>query len=206
MCCDAIHPSRPASDNTVDVAEIVYGTDIPTEAELRLCGDLGEHRRAVELGISPWRNALQFAERGAKAIAVDPNPATIADLRERAMAAEVTVQCLEAELADLGDITSASCDVVLAAQSLHDIDDLGRVLRQVHRILKPGARLVISVPHPVADVTAGHPYGSSTRTVGDWFTALERTNFSVGQLRELGVGPASPAPTTLVLRAAKQGL
>lgn len=188
------------------MADIVFGADIPTESELRLCGDLGEHRRAVELGISPWFNAVEFAARGAKAIAVDPDGEAIADLRQRAADAEVTVQCVHAGLADLGDITSASCDVVVAAQTLNEVDDLGRVLRQVHRILKPGARLVVSVPHPFATVSASRPYGSAARTIGDWFTAMTRTNFAADQVRELGVGPGNPTPTTLILRAHKEGI
>ena len=32
------------------------------------------------------------------------------------------------------------------------VDDLGRVFRQVHRVLKVGAPLVFSLPHPVAQL------------------------------------------------------
>ena len=116
------------------------------------------------------------------------------------------MQCLTSELADLGEITSATCDVVVAAQTIGGIDDLGRLLRQVHRILKPSMPFVISVPHPYAAVTEGQPYGATGRTVGGWFTSLGRANFRVDQLVELGVGPAQATPTTLVLRARKEGI
>lgn len=188
------------------VANITYGTSIPGELELRLCGDTGDGQRAVELGISDWFNSIEFAAEGAKAIAVDPDPGRIASLRERAQAAEVVVQCLSSDLADLGDITSATCDVVVAAQTLTDVDDLGRLLRQVHRILKPTMPFVISLPHPYAGVSDTHHYGSSGRTVSEWFTALGRSNFRVDQLRELGADPTHAAPTTLVLRARKEGI
>ncbi len=186
-------------------ANIIYGSDIPGDAELRLCGDVGDGRRAVELGVSEWFNSIVFAAAGAKAIAVDPDGSRISEIRRRAEVAEVTVECHEADLADLGDITSGSCDVVVAAQTIDGVDDLGRLLRQVHRILKPSMPFVIALPHPYALVSSGHPYGSTARTVGDWFTALGRANFRVDRLNELGVGPEHDIPTTLVLRARKEG-
>lgn len=187
------------------VANITFGSGIPGDAELRLCGDVSGARRAVELGVSEWFNSIEFAQAGAKAIAVDPAPDKIAELRRRAEDAEVTVQCIEADLADLGDISSATCDVVVAAHSVLGVDDLGRLLRQVHRILKPSMPFVISMPHPFGSVADGRPYGTADRTVGDWFTALGRSNFRVDQVKELGVSPTQPIPTTLVLRARKEG-
>lgn len=190
----------------VDVpANITFGSGIPGDAELRLCGDVSGAKRAVELGVSEWFNSLEFAAAGAKAIAVDPDPERIAELRRRADDAEVTVQCVTADLADLGDISSASCEVVVAVHSIIDVDDLGRLLRQVHRILKPSMPFVISMPHPFDAVSEARPYGTGARTVGDWFTALGRSNFRVDQVKELGVSPTHPIPTTLVLRARKEG-
>ncbi len=186
-------------------ANITYGAGVPGDIELRLCGDVSGAKRAVELGVSEWFNSIEFAKAGGKAIAVDPDTARIDEMRARADDAEVTVQCIEADLADLGDITSATCEVVVAAQTIVDVDDLGRLLRQVHRILKPSAHFVISVPHPFTAVNAGHPYGVNARTFADWFTALERANFRVDQVKELGVSPTEPIPTTLVLRARKEG-
>lgn len=187
------------------VANITFGPGPATDDELRLCGDIGEGRRAVELGISPWFNAIAFARAGATSIAVDSDAERIAATRERAGDAEVRVQCLETDLADLGDIASSSCEVVLAAHTLDAVDDLGRLLRQVHRILKPSMPLVISMAHPFAAVDADHPYGTAGRTIGAWFTALNRSNFRVDQLLELGASPSTPAPVTLVLRARKEG-
>jgi SAM-dependent methyltransferase len=186
-------------------ANITYGTGIPGDTELRLCGDVSGAKRAVELGVSEWFNSIEFAKAGGKAIAVDPDAALIADMRTRADAAEVTVQCLEADLADLGDITSATCEVVVAAHTILDVDDLGRLLRQVHRILKPSMPFVISMPHPYASVEPNKPYGTASRTIGEWFTSLERSNFRIDQVKELGVGPTQLIPTILVLRARKEG-
>lgn len=184
---------------------IIYGSDIADETELRLCGDVSGAKRAVELGVSEWFNSIEFAKAGARAIAVDPDADIVAEMRRRADDAEVTVQCLQADLADLGDIASASCDVVVAVHTILDVDDLGRQLRQVHRILIPSMPFVIAMPHPFAAVTDAQHYGAAGRTIGDWFTALERSNFRVDHVKELGVGPTQPIPTTLVLRARKEG-
>ena len=187
------------------VTDINYGPGTPGDDVLRLCGDVSDGRRAIELGISPWFNSVAFARAGAKSIAIDTDLERIAETRRRATAAEVQVQCLETGLADLGDVASASCEVVLAAYTIDRVDDLGRLLRQVHRILKPGMPLVLSMPHPYADISAKQPYGTGARTIGEWFTALTRANFRIDQLHELGATAHSPAPAVLVLRARKEG-
>ena len=96
----------------------------------------------------------------------------------------------------------------IADYILEDVDDLGRLLRQVHRVLKPSHPFVIAMAHPFADVHAREqvrPYGTGARTVGEWFTALGRANFRVDVMHELGVSERTPVPTTLVLRARKEG-
>jgi SAM-dependent methyltransferase len=186
---------------------VTYGTDVPGDDELRLCGDVSGGRRALELGVSSGFNAIAFALAGAKSLAVDPDPARIAEVRDRAAAAEVRVECHTGELADLGFATSGSVEVVVADHTLEDVDDLGRLLRQVHRVLRPSHPFVLAVRHPFADVVGvdARPYGTGARTVSEWFTALGRANFRVDVMHELGVGPRSAVPTTLVLRARKEG-
>lgn len=191
---------------------IRFGRDIPTDAELRVCGDIGDGKRALELGVSREQNALAFAQAGARSIAVDPDESKIEALRAAAAEAEVTVQGITSELADLGAISSASLDLVVANHSLLDVDDLGRLLRQVHRVMRSGKPFVIAVPHPFAGVyttdemgSKVHPYGTVGRTIGDWFIHLARSNFRVDQILELGVSEISPVPTTLILRAVKEG-
>ena len=233
-CVTAQHTRRESHAGRVAVGQtggvtttIKYGVGIPGEPELRLLGDLSGGKRALELGLGDHHNSIAFALAGAKALAVDPNPAAIEQLREAVAKADeeaqhttgepVRVECHTSDLADLGFATSGSISAVVANHTLTDADDLSRVLRQVHRVLRSGHPFVISVPHPFAGVTghgaAGHgsgsaqavPYGAAGRTIGDWFTQLARTNFRVDQILELGVGAGSPVPTTLVIRARKEG-
>jgi SAM-dependent methyltransferase len=191
---------------------ISFGRDVPDDRELRLCGDISGGRRALELGISRQQNAIAFALAGAKSLAVDPDPGKIEQLRAAATRNEVRVECHASELADLQFATSGSIELVVANHTLVDVDDLGRLLRQVHRVLKASHPFVIAIPHPFAGIhttdqygSKVHTYGTVGRTIGDWFTHLGRANFRVDQIYELGVSDISPVPTTLVLRARKEG-
>lgn len=204
--------TQSARLSDVTTPTIRFGRDVPGDDELHLCGDIGEGKRALELGVSRDHNSVTFARAGARAIAVDPDAAKLDEVRSLAAHAEVAVQCINTDLADLGQVSSASLDLVVADHSLAEVDDLGRLLRQVHRVLVSARPLVISVPHPFAGVyttdemgSKVQPYGTAGRTVGDWFIHLARANFRVDQILELGVTDFSPVPTTLILRAVKEG-
>ncbi|MDX6513645.1 MAG: hypothetical protein QOE36_3149, partial [Gaiellaceae bacterium] len=59
----------------------------------------------------------------------------------------------------LGDATAlpfddGAFDLVVAFHSLTDIDDMPRALREAARVLEPGGRLGVCVPHPFADAGA----------------------------------------------------
>jgi SAM-dependent methyltransferase len=196
----------------VTTPAIKFARDIPDDRELRLCGDISGGKRAIELGISRHQNAVAFALAGAKAFAVDPSAESIAQIRAAATAAEVSIECHQGDLADLGFATSGSVSLVVADHTLVGFDDFSRLLRQVHRVLRASHPFVISVPHPFAGVHSSDQYGSKVnrygtvgRTIGDWFIHLARANFRVDQILELGVSDISPVPTTLVLRARKEG-
>jgi SAM-dependent methyltransferase len=195
---------------------IGYADGLPDEAELRLCGQVGPGTRALELGVSTQMNALAFAALGSRSIAVDPDPHRIAALRAAASQRDLHIQCEVADHADLGFVTSGSIDVVLANRTIGAVDDLGRLLRQVHRLLKPDRPFVIVVDHPFARLVDqlshnvhAEVYGARERTVEAWYTAVVRSNFVVDTIHELHAddasGPSALAPTTLILRARKVG-
>jgi SAM-dependent methyltransferase len=192
---------------------ISYGPGLPDDSELRLCGDVNG-RRVVELGASGGA-AIAFAQRGAKAIVLDPSAAALAAVRQRASEMgddrEIRVECHAGDYADLGFAPSASVDLVFSAGALGSVDDLARVLRQAHRVLKPDTALVCSLPHPFAAVLDGttvvRRYGTAGRTISELFMALTRANFALDVLAEpdLASAPAG-VPPMLVLRARKLGV
>ena len=191
---------------------IWYGDNVADDGELRLCGDIGG-KRVLELGVASTSNAITVALAGAKAIALDPSSDRIARLRAAAEAAEVKVECHNGELADLGMATSGSIDLVIAAHSLAGVEDLPRLLRQVHRVLKVGGPFVVAMHHPVAamfdgaDHTAQRAYGTDGITFSELYMAFERTNFHLDAIYELSARHIRDglAPSVLVLRARKQG-
>lgn len=191
---------------------IWYGDNVADDSELRLCGDI-VGKRVLELGIASTSNAVTMAAAGAKAIAIDPSPDKIARVRAAAEAAEVKVECHRSELADLGLVSSGSIDLVVAAHSLANIDDLPRLLRQVHRVLKTSAPFVVAMHHPVAamfdgtDPTARRPYGTDSITFSELYMSFERTNFHFDAMYELTGRHTrdAVAPTVLVFKARKQG-
>ena len=204
---------RTRADHTGSVSNIVteqvtYGDGVPSDDELGLIGDVSAGRRVIKLGIAD--NSIALALQGAKAIAVDPDPERISNLRVAANDADVSVECHQGDLGDLGFAPSGTIDLVLSVHTLDLVDDLGRILRQVHRVLKPGAPFVLVLDHPFASVGPDatgrvRRYGESRRTIGDLLAALDRSNFRVEVLHELGVGGESAVPNTLAVKVRKLG-
>jgi SAM-dependent methyltransferase len=125
----------------------------------------------------------------------------------------VRVEFHAGDLAHLGFATSASVELVFST-ALAGVDDLARVLRQAHRVLRPETSLVFAVPHPMAAMLEGgeivlrRGYGSGTRTTSDYFMAVMRASFRVDVMAEphpLGQ-PGALVPAALVMRAKKLGV
>jgi SAM-dependent methyltransferase len=232
---DAASPHRYTTTRPTDASRataVAYGADVPSEADLRLLGPV-EGKRILDLGCGIGHNAVVLAQQGAKVIGVDPDARHLSVARERAEAAEVRVELHQSALADLPFLRSDSVDAALSVMALATAEDLARVFRQVHRVLKPEAPLVASFPHPAFamfdpasdDPTrVVRPYDQSEpvrwdddgatvadhpRTISEIFTTLYRASFSVDQLLEPlsggGGGLLGSVPATLIIRARKQG-
>jgi len=128
-----------------------YGPDIPTEAELRLLGDL-KGKRVLELGCGAAQSSISFAKQGATAIGVDLSSEQLAIGRRLCEREEVRVELRHGDMADLAFLRADSIDLVFSAYAFGFVEDLNRVFRQVHRVLKVGAPLVCSLPHPAYDL------------------------------------------------------
>jgi SAM-dependent methyltransferase len=188
-------------------AAISYGDDLPTEADLRLCGDVATKRVLVlgDAAVAP----IAFARLGARTIAVDPKPDVVEAGRRAAEAAEIRVEFHTGDLADLGFVTSASVDVVFSSAA-SETDDLSRMVRQAHRVLREHGSLVMAVPHPalaitkVASLAKGY-WDNGHRTLTDYFTTLVRASFAVDVLLEPEPNAGARVPPVLVMRGRKIG-
>ena len=218
------------------------GPDLDNATMAKLLGPL-EGARILDLGCGSGAASVAMATAGARVIAVDSSNARLTRAREAAERAEVRVEFHHSDLADLAFVRADAIDAVLAAYSLSQVQDLSRVFRQLHRVLKPEAPVVLSVPHPVSLMldwdpeeqaspwlgrtawgesaiawrVAGDEGATHVHQVSELFTSLQRSNFTVDTLLEPvpeETGRPSPhrsrleewVPTTLVMRARKQGI
>lgn len=189
----------------LDVAH--YGPDIADESELHLLGDL-RGKRALELGCGAAPAAIAFAKQGAIALAVEASPELAVLARRRCDREGVRVELRQGDLADLAFVRADSVDLVFSAFALAYVDDLSRVFRQVHRVLKVGAPFVFSLPHPFYDIIddEGHqpllvrrsyfdraPIGPDIddaperrhhHTIADLYTVLFRASYRVDAVLE----------------------
>ncbi len=203
----------PGADE-LGVEVVHYGPDIATEADLRLLGHV-EGRRILELGCGGGNAAVALTRQGALVIALDESSEQVGHARRLAEREEVKFDLRHGDLADLAFVRADTIDAALSVHALGTVDDVDRVFRQVHRVLRPEAPFVLSLPHPAfravdpagdppclrrsyfdrsplfwetpTDQGAEHPL-----TVSGLFTRLTRANFRVDVLLEPEPEPGAP--------------
>ena len=183
----------------MDGDTFTYGTDGPTERDLRLLGDV-RGKRMLELGCGTGSVSIALAQQGAVVIGVDGDHDRLERARGRDDAADVRIDWHEGDLADLAFLRADSIDAVVSVHALAEVDDIARVFRQVERVLKPGSAFVFSYEHAIGlctgpDGTLAHsPFDRGPITVGDRtvyvrtdaevFTELHRAGLRVDSLVE----------------------
>ena len=136
---------------------------------------------ALDLGCGPGRHAIPLARRGFRVTAVDLSPFHLARARERAAAATVDVELVEADMRAF--VRSDAFDLALSLFTSFGYfddaqDDLG-VLQNVRRSLRPAGVLVMDVvskerlarvlqPTASQRTAGGALLVQRHRVVGDW--------------------------------------
>ncbi len=196
---------------------------MPDGLDRRLLGDL-TGRRILDLGCGCGNSSVAMARAGAKVVAVDTDTAQLQMARELSEAQEVRIEFHNADLADLAFLRAETFDLAVSVFEITRTDDLDRLFRQVHRVLKPDSVFLMSLPHPVAQqcdpldptrlvaryhsdtpATSGSPTDIRYR-ISDVFSALTRANFRVDTLLE--PEPADPGallPDAVIIRGRREG-
>ncbi|GAA5016377.1 class I SAM-dependent methyltransferase [Terrabacter aeriphilus] len=139
-------------------------------AMLRLAGDVEGHR-VLDAGCGTGPLFEDLRARGATVTGFDGSPAMVELARERlGPGADLQVADLGAPLPYADD----TFDDAVVSLVLHYLQDWSAPLAELHRVLRPGGRLLLSVNHPrileasdpEADYFAVTPY-SDVYTFGD---------------------------------------
>lgn len=186
---------------------VVYGPDVADEHELRLLGDLNG-KRVLQLGSGDGHTTVALHHLGARVIVVEPSATRLESARRLFEREDLRVETHQGDLADLAGVRADSIDLAVSIYALAGVDDLPRVFRQVHRVLRPELFFVFSLPHPafsMIDPTSEEPlrvrrsyWDESPRpwlvgdtegtdhshTIAQLFTGLSRSNFRVDTLHE----------------------
>jgi SAM-dependent methyltransferase len=224
---------RPVAAWTAEPASwdgaVRYGPLVAGEPKLRLLGQVSA-RRVLALGCGQGQVVAELAGAGARTIAVDGEAAAVEATRNRCQEAGLNAEVHHRDPAELAFVRADTIDAAVSVLALSGVADLTRVFRQVHRVLRPEAPLVLSLPHPAlrwcSGTTTPTPWSHDGLSGTDQghgiealFTALTRAGFRIDTLLELladpdGTGAADeryrhPAmagvPAVVVLRARRSG-
>lgn len=106
-------------------------------------------RATLEVGCGEGRVTRDLRGRGHRMVSVDVSPTLVGLARE----ADPDGQYVVADAAAL-PFEDRAFDLVVAFNSLMDMDDLEGAVREASRVLEPGGRLCASTTHPLSDAGA----------------------------------------------------
>ncbi|MEO0077753.1 MAG: methyltransferase domain-containing protein [candidate division WOR-3 bacterium] len=127
--------------------------------EMELFGVVAGKRTCL-LGIGDGTAALALAAMGARVTVVDPAQCYLDMLVVKTQLVGVELAYVQSEFCSLAGLSDGSFQLVCAAHVAPQVSDLGRFYAELHRILGPAGRLVVTEYHPVRRIwkqEPGHP-------------------------------------------------
>jgi ubiquinone/menaquinone biosynthesis C-methylase UbiE len=147
----AAHPAESAYDAIAEGYAAINATSLLNEyynrpALAELAGDVSG-RRVLDVGCGSGPILADLRDHGAIVTGIDSSAGMLEQARGRlGGAADLRV----VDLADPLPFKDDTFDDVVASQVLHYLKDWGPTLAEIHRVLKPGGRLIVSEEHPSA--------------------------------------------------------
>jgi demethylmenaquinone methyltransferase / 2-methoxy-6-polyprenyl-1,4-benzoquinol methylase len=151
-----------------------YGQDGRWKRRLIAMAGPLQCRRVLDLASGTGDLALLACAAGADVTALDITPRMIALARRKARTRGARVRFLVADMTAL-PLPDACVDVVTTGYGLRNVPDLDAALREIHRVLTPGGRLLsldFNRPSRPAVRAAYHAYLTVVGSVVGW--ALHR--------------------------------
>lgn len=130
-----------AADNEVNLLNNFY----ERPEMLRLAGDVAG-RRILDAGCGSGPLAQALQQRGATVTGFDASSAMV-DLARARLGEDADLRVHD--LADPLPYADRAFDDVVASLVLHYLEDWSGPLRELHRVLEPGGRLILSTHHPM---------------------------------------------------------
>jgi len=174
-----LHASRSWWDAEADAYQAEHG-DFLGDVDLMWCpeglreadaGLLGPvaGRRVVEVGCGAAAGARWLATQGAQVVGLDLSAGMLRQARLAQDRSGVPVALLQADAAHL-PLRDGTVDVAFTAfGAVPFVDDSAAVMREVHRILRPGGRWVFSVTHPMRWIFLDDPGEGGLVAVHSYF-------------------------------------
>jgi SAM-dependent methyltransferase len=126
-----------------------------------LAGDVRE-KRVLDLGCGPGSHEDWLLRHDAQIVAIDSSAAMIE--RVRARFPQVEAHCADFA-AGLPFLAAQSIDLVMSSLALHYVEDWRPLLRDLHRVLRPGGRIALSTHHPANEAILALTGGNYFQTV-----------------------------------------
>jgi len=146
-----------ALTTTLDQILVHQSFEAPTAVEnrfiLRQMGDL-RGKKVLDIGAGLGESSVYFALQGAQVTATDISSRMVETAIALGKLHGIELQGIVAAGEDLG-LPADTYDIVYVANAIHHIQDRDRLLRQIHRSLKPGGRFFTIDPvayNPVINV------------------------------------------------------
>lgn len=129
-----------------------YRHEVHGRALLAACEPL-QARRVLDLGCGQGYFTRELARRGAEVSGIDVADGLLELAKARESREPLGIDYRRLSASTVADHWPAGTfDLVAACMALQDVADVGGALRGVYTVLRPGGRMVFSVPHPASDM------------------------------------------------------
>jgi SAM-dependent methyltransferase len=140
-----------AWDAFVESGADYYRHEVHGPALLAICEPL-KGQRVLDLGCGQGYFTRQLARRAAQVIGIDVADELIALATDRESDQQLGIDYRKLSAAAVVDHWApGTFDLVAACMSLQDMANMRGALRGAFTVLRPGGRMVFSVPHPATD-------------------------------------------------------